>query len=182
MSTDNRYGPESIPQPKRAPWYGSGDSSEITMHYKRADRERLRTKDPALPKGGFFRRNRSLTLIILDVLIVVMLFFIYLIFLRPMEGETRVGPYTFRIESFVFDDEVVLAVDVSPRRGAEGQPVISLTVGTHNVADLAPLPDSSRRIPMRLPTSVIDGSGQITLQIEVGDDQRTATHRVSAED
>ncbi len=182
MSTDNRYGPETVPEPKRAPWYGSGDSSEIKMHYNRADRERQRSKDSTPPKGGFFRRNRSLTLIILDVLIVVMLFFIYLIFLRPMEGETRVGPYSFRIESFLFEDEVVLAVDVNPRRGAEGQPVISITVDTHNVADLAPLPDSSRRIPMRIPAAVMNDAGEITVQISVGNEQRSTTHRVTAED
>lgn len=149
------------------PWKRAESLEELPYHYNRQEREAQRLSPDAGPSGGFFRRNRALTLIILDVFIVVILFIIYLVFLRPMEGEYRVAGYRFRVETFVVDDDILVAVDLRAPRDATGQPVVVVRVDNREVRDLAPRAGEDRRVVIAVPREGFSrGTASLTVTID----------------
>ncbi len=180
MGSDKPTPPE-IPEPRRTPWRDSADLGEMKFHYQRAEREAMHHRVWEPPTGGFFRRNRALSLVILDVSIVVILFLIYLFFLRPLEGEYRVGDYRFRLEAFVFEEELLLAADVRAPSRAERQPVMTFSAAGEVIQDLAPRSGGQRRIGVRLPLAVLSADGTISVTLEIEGESRTVNHRALPE-
>lgn len=125
---------------------------EPTMHYSRAEREAMRSHQ-STPQSGFFRRNRALVILLLDLVFVTALFLIYLFFLRPMALRVQIDSYTVSAQAVVADGEVAVIVTVVAGEGdapQAPQPIVRATVGSLEVADLAPLAGRSRDLIIAL--------------------------------
>ncbi len=74
-------------------------------------------EEPVRETGSIFRRNRSLLIILLDIVIVLLMFVLYLLFFQPETG-VQVGPYTIEGTGFSFDDEryLTVTIEIEPER------------------------------------------------------------------
>ena len=92
---------------------------ELQFHYSRA--ERLGRDEQASDEkrsglfGRLFTRNRSLLIVILDVLLLLLMFILLQFVFRPGMATKRVEGYRFTITAFVFDSEVYAAVEAVAR-------------------------------------------------------------------
>ena len=103
---------------KRSPeTSGRGD---LGFHYDRDERRGDRgEREPA--RGGIFQRNRSLAITLLDLLLVLIIFGLYMVFFRPGASDAlaRIDGYTVEGSAFVFEDEVYATVTVGLDEGGE---------------------------------------------------------------
>lgn len=92
------------------------------LHFHSSREERLAGREqPEKVNGGVFAGNRSLLIIMLDVLLVLLMFVIYLLFFGPEAGVRVEG---FRIEGsgFAFGEDLYLTVTIE---AAEAIPAAS---------------------------------------------------------
>jgi len=89
---------------------GRGD---LGFHYDRE--ERLGDRGQREPEqGSIFRRNRSLAITLLDLLLVLIIFALYMVFFRPGSSDAlvRLDGYAVDGTAFVFEAEVYVTVTV----------------------------------------------------------------------
>lgn len=184
-------------EPRRStPWRGhrgaaeTGSGGEAShFHYSREEREASRQRVWTPPTGGFFRRNRALTLTLIDVVVIVVLFVIVMFVVGPLSSRASLGGYALSAEALSFDDELLVAVTVTDteaeaRSGAPADNVITVRVGEERVSDLVPSVSTSRTIRLRTPLDTVRSSLQgdtLTVVVELGDQEETLRVRVSGE-
>ncbi len=102
------------------------DHSPSGYHYNREERLAQRPDRPEPQTGGIFRRNRSLTIILLDVSLVLLMFLLYLFLFRPQPARAEFDGYEVTGSAFLFDEGLYLTVtttrtneDSVPPTGAE---------------------------------------------------------------
>jgi hypothetical protein len=102
------------------------DPGKLHYHYDREDRlhylspnirERMERNESAGKQGlkkPFFKRNRSLMILLLDVIIILFLYFIILPLLGLGGGPSldRIDDYTFELNGFVFDEKSLLSLSI----------------------------------------------------------------------
>ena len=92
---------------------------KVIFHYDR--RERLSMPSAPRPDAklkGIFKGNRSLLIILLDVIIILILMFIFLHFLnKPSYKKTEQG-YQFELEAFPYADNILVSLYVKKMRKA----------------------------------------------------------------
>ncbi|MFW5828141.1 MAG: hypothetical protein ACOCU4_08610, partial [Alkalispirochaeta sp.] len=81
-------------------------SDAIHYHYNREEREATRQRVWTPPTGGFFRRNRALTLTLIDVVVILVLFAIVMFVVGPLSSRASLGDYAVSAEALYFDDEI----------------------------------------------------------------------------
>jgi hypothetical protein len=81
-------------------------------HYSRRERLSLESAPPSLPAGGFFRRNRHLAIILLDLLVLVILFFALRTFLLGGHDRVRLAGYQVNLRGFPYEEVVLSSVSV----------------------------------------------------------------------
>lgn len=89
---------------------GRGD---LGFHYDREERMGDRgEREPS--RGGIFQRNRSLAITLLDLLLVLIIFALYMVFFRPGANDAlaRFDGYTVDGSAFVFETDVYVTVTV----------------------------------------------------------------------
>ncbi|MFW5737511.1 MAG: hypothetical protein ACOCYX_01250 [Spirochaetota bacterium] len=96
---------------ERAP--ETSDPSQYVFHYDRVERLGDRA-DRERPTGGIFKRNKSLLIVLLDIVLVMMMFLLYILFLRPEPGVVQAEGYLLDGEAFAFDEEVFVTVRIEP--------------------------------------------------------------------
>jgi len=99
-----------------------GGSGEYRFYSSREERLAGR-EEPVRETGSVFRRNRSLLIILLDIVIVLLMFVLYLLFFQPETG-VQVGQYSIEGTGFFFDDELYLTVTIEldpDREAASGE-------------------------------------------------------------
>ncbi|MBN1649389.1 MAG: hypothetical protein JW874_15230 [Spirochaetales bacterium] len=100
------------------------DPGNLEFHYKREEREK--TLDPSVlnrdKKIGFFKKNKQLKFILLDVVLIVLIFLI----LQPLIGmqKTRKNIYgcNFRLESMLYEDSILISIKVEKKDSAPDLP------------------------------------------------------------
>lgn len=94
---------------------GRGD---LGFHYDRDERLGDRGERKS-EQGGIFRRNRSLAITLLDVLLVLIIFALYMVFFRPGASDALVSVdgYTVDGSAFVFETDVYVTVTVELEDG-----------------------------------------------------------------
>ena len=176
-------------EPNRpTPWNATG-KREVSFHYDRAEREALRHDAWKKPQGGFFRRNKGLTLSIIDVAFVLVLLLVYLIFLRPLAERTRIGGYRIEGEAVLFDGEVLVGVtvdDTSPDdRSALPQVnrVVTLSALGLEARDLVPASGGRRVVRLRIPEERLPDEVEsgLTVTVTIGDETRSLTVEITGE-
>ncbi|TFH03827.1 MAG: hypothetical protein E4H09_04565, partial [Spirochaetales bacterium] len=88
------------------------DSGSAHYHYNREERIAGRQHEEKKSWLSLFRRNRSLTITILDVLLLLIVFLLYQFFISPQAGIRRIDGVEFRFTGFSFDDELYITVEV----------------------------------------------------------------------
>lgn len=91
------------------------------FYYKREERlqnasdsvKELSGSAPGKRRGGVFRRNRGLLIVILDIGIILLLFGIYHFFLRPDPTTAQAAGYRGELDAVVFEGETLVAVRVT---------------------------------------------------------------------
>ncbi|MCG8478386.1 MAG: hypothetical protein MI724_04760 [Spirochaetales bacterium] len=186
------YGPD-----RPTPWR-SAEGERPTFHYDRAEREAMRQRIWEAPTGNFFRRNRGLTLTLIDLVFVIALFGIFVFVLRPMAGRVRIDRYRVEAEALHFDGEVLVSVSVTDTRYGRGggddggstrngpaDNLVTVHIAGASESDLLPTLSPVRTIRFRLPVddAPIDGGDEATLpiRVEIGGDERTVRATVDGE-
>lgn len=83
------------------------------FHYNREERLAARHTAPPEHPSGLFRRNRSLLIILLDIVVIIIMFILFTFIFNPGRSWARVGDYRADLTTFVFDGEVYVSVEVS---------------------------------------------------------------------
>lgn len=120
------------------------DGKSHNFHYDRA--ERLAGKGgekPPEPKG-LFRRNRSLAIILLDLIIILIIFLLFQFIFTPGRSWARVGDYRVELSAFRFESEIYATVEISRVRTGDEQVagsdslVVIRFAGREDVLDILP--------------------------------------------
>ena len=93
----------------------TSEPGQAGFHYNREERLGEREQRTA-PEGGIFRRNRGLLIILLDIVIVLIMFMLYLFFLRPDPGILRIDRYQVQANAFRFAQSVYATIEISLSR------------------------------------------------------------------
>ncbi len=176
------------PTPWRRDQARSGAES-THFHYNREEREATRQRVWTPPTGGFFRRNRALTLTLIDVVVILVLFAIVMFVVGPLSSRASLGAYAVSAEALYFDDEILVAVTVTDteteaRADPPGDSVVTVRVGEERVADLVPTMAASRTIRLRIPLESARSSlrgDTLTVGVELGEWEETLRVKVSGE-
>ncbi len=87
------------------------EPDRFVRHYDREERLALK-QDHEPERGGLFARNRSLLIILLDIVLVLVMFVLYLLFVRPEPALTQMDGFTLGGSAFAFDAEIYLTLTV----------------------------------------------------------------------
>lgn len=98
---------------------------ELYFHYNREDR--LKSVRPEItsrlegckPKKGLFRKNRTLMIILLDVLVIILLYFILMPFLNKRAQTAELAGYEMKLRAFLYEDTTFVSLGIT-HTGAEG--------------------------------------------------------------
>ena len=143
------------------------------LHYHYDREERLAHRpDRWEPSGGIFKRNRSLTIILIDVLIVLMLFGIFRLFVFGGDGPPQLRGYTVDLDVLDTSQGVLAIVTLQAGEDPEESSGI-VTVRFRpaggeavEVKDLVPEPGERRRISELFP----GGTPSVTATVEIDED------------
>jgi hypothetical protein len=81
-------------------------------HYNRRERLSMESAPPPRLDGSFFRRNRHLAIILLDLLVLVILFFALRIFVPGGHDRARLAGYQVTLRGFPYEEVVLASVSV----------------------------------------------------------------------
>lgn len=177
--------PDRPPRPSElgpTPWRGHA-SVGPQFNYRREEREAQRQTARETPRGGFFRRNRGLTLTIIDLVIVAALFAIVTFVVLPLQSRGRIGSYRLRAEAVWVDGAVLATVqvidgDFSDRDGPPPSQVVELRAGSRSSSDLVPMLNPTRLMRLRVSPSEAGDALQddsIRLDVRIGDEVESLT-------
>ena len=88
------------------------DKNQFEFHYNREERQK--TLDPKIvnrQKAGFLKRNKHLVFILIDILVIAMVWMILTPLLKNI-GEKYILGCSFKMESFQFDDKLMITIDI----------------------------------------------------------------------
>ena len=86
------------------------DPGRAGFHYSREERLGYESDGGGEEPRGIFRRNRSLAITLIDVLVVLLMFGLYLLFFRPEPGVESLGGYRFEGNAFRFDGDLYVTL------------------------------------------------------------------------
>lgn len=87
------------------------------FHFHSSRKERLESAGPVIrtDKRGFFRRNPSFKIFILDLLLIAIISGVIVPYLFKREGTAELEGYRLVVRAFNFDDKVMVSLSVSGR-------------------------------------------------------------------
>lgn len=78
-------------------------------HYNREERLAMRG-DLRKSEGGFFRRNKGLVIVLVDLVFLAIIAAVFFVVLRPDETSRSRDGYTFSVRAVEFGDELLITV------------------------------------------------------------------------
>jgi hypothetical protein len=156
----------------------SAGANEVRYHSSRE--ERTAGQSPKKPRGGFLKHNRSLAIILIDVVFVFIVFLLFRFFTTSDPNTASLAGVDFTLEAFEFDNEVYLTVTArtDEERSSIGQAPQVFTAAFPDgseVSDVLPTePDYPVEIRAVLPRETIPESGEqrsVRVSVEVADEQ-----------
>ena len=100
----------------------SHSSGDLHFHYDRDERLQYASSDVRnRGKGpkGIFRRNRSLMILFIDILVIVMIGILFSVFGGIFGSSKNYGGYALNLEGFEYDEQVFLRLKITAKRDAE---------------------------------------------------------------
>lgn len=161
-------------RPEKTPWRDS-NASDLVFHYDRSEREAMRTRVWTPPSGGFLRRNRSLAILLIDAVIVVGLFLLFLFVILPMQRRVTLAGYQVTVDAIAFAEEIVVRARVVPVDSADrtDQPIITVSAAGLETADLAPRGDTTRTVRLNVPRTANEVSDALDVAVAIDGDTHT---------
>lgn len=100
------------------------DTNRYDYHYDRKERlskipEELRDKISGSPARGLFRRNRTLSVILLDIVLIAVVWFIFLPLIRT-GASGRIDGYAFALHSFSYGGDALVSLKVVKEKDTMG--------------------------------------------------------------
>lgn len=150
------------------------DGESHHFHYDRAERLRSKGGDQSPKPKGLFQGNRSLAIILLDVIIIVIMFLLLQFIFTPGRSWTRIDDYRVELSAFRFESEIYATVEISrvrdgeePPAGAESLVTIRF-VGREELLDVLPAVIDGRITATTVFTAdELDDQSPITVEIEM---------------
>jgi len=93
--------------------------TELGFHYSREERLAAGGREKQPEPKGLFKRNRSLAIILLDVVVIVIMFLLFQFVFNPGRSWRRVEDYRVDLTTFRFEDEIYATVDIERVRGGD---------------------------------------------------------------
>lgn len=132
------------------------ERGEVRFHYKREDR--LETLSPGVlrqyEKKGPFKRNPSLLIILLDILILVIILYLFKPLVGPNEQERDFQGFDLTLRAFEYEDRCLAGLVVvarEPNAGdIQGELLFSVTGEEFRTLDIFPA-EGERTIRANLP-------------------------------
>ncbi|MFP4509441.1 MAG: hypothetical protein ACLFNQ_04865 [Spirochaetaceae bacterium] len=132
-----------------------GNSGELHFHYNRDERlKRAPRRRKPVTSGSIFRRNRGLTIVLLDVLLLLIVFGIWWGFLRTPEDSAMQDGYRFELSALGRDNTTLVTLTITNRGDAFDAPLFDAAfrlIGDENIAsdtiddrDVLPVPGDVR--------------------------------------
>lgn len=91
------------------------ERGQYAFHYDRE--ERLARKPRKAPEpGGFLQRNRSLLIVLLDIVLVIAMFALYVLFFRTAPTSSEMDGFLVDGNAFVFDEEIYVTLSIARGR------------------------------------------------------------------
>jgi hypothetical protein len=164
---------------------GNGD---LRFHYNRE--ERLEGRAEPVRRGGFLFRNRSLAIVLIDLLFVFVVFVLLRVFIFDGNSPETVGPYAVEVSAFAFDGEIYVTVQITrdepaePAGGGSSLVEVRFPDGTV-VTDVLPAA-ASEQIDVRhvlgeqdAARLIADGEGSIAVEVSLLGETVRITRAVS---
>jgi hypothetical protein len=134
------------------------------FHYSREERLAGTNLGKREEPKGLFRRNRSLAIILLDVLLILLIYVLFQFVFTPGRSRARVGDYDLTLSAFRFESEIYASVEIVRARSNEPVPqgeasLVQVTFGPDEVVlDALPLvPDEPITVSAVLDAAESDG-------------------------
>lgn len=154
---------------------GDAEQSERSrpdgFHYDRGEREGLGGRRTEESGGRAFRHNRGLLITLLDLIVILIMFVLYVVLVLPALGNQEIAGFRFSGRAFEYDGEVFVTVEITrtdrstsdsaPPRGAESLVEVVFPDGA-TVTDVLPSPGSSVRVRHVLPEPVEEVPVKVT--------------------
>jgi hypothetical protein len=162
------------------------DGSE-GLRYHSSREERTGGREPAKPRGGILRHNRSLAIVLIDVIFVFVVFLLFRFLTAGDPTSASLAGVDFSLDAFEFDDEIYLTVTASTRE--ERSPIeesprvftVRFPDGS-KVSDVLPTaPTMPVEVRAVVPAAVLDASDRergVTVEIEAADEELELFARV----
>lgn len=129
------------------------EEGAYTFHYDR--RERLATggvdRDGApARKGGIFKRNRSLAIVVIDLLVILLVFGLYRFFWAPTPHLSRIAEHSLTLVAFEFGSDIYVTLRIEAEDGSAGAPVtVEFEAGDESALVQDVLPGSGSKTTVR---------------------------------
>jgi len=165
----------------------SRTEGEYRFHYDREERIRRSGREERVPQtGGIFKRNRSLAIILLDLIIVLIIFVIFGVIFRPDPSTGRAEGCEFTLRAVAYADQTLVSVRIRNVEGTltEPQRIVTVTAGppdkpaSTQVKDLIPEKGKERVVRATLPPLP---AGEVTSRISVAGSSLTLTTNIVEE-
>jgi hypothetical protein len=155
-----------------------------TFHYDRSERlERGGVDRDGSPQksGGLFKRNRSLAIVVIDLLVILLIYGLYVLFFAPAGHTATIAGHEMTLRAFSFDQDLYLTVRAVGSDDAESRPVtVVFAVGEETEVVQALLPGAGQARTVR---AIVEGAvaDRVTATISVGQDSQTLRASVDAD-
>ena len=97
-------------------------TDRLNFHYSREERLREAGRGEPEPRKPFFKRNRSLLIVLLDIVIIVIMFVLLQFVFKPGTTSKRVDGVSYTLTAFEFDGEVYATVTMDRFRELDSVP------------------------------------------------------------
>ena len=145
------------------------EDGQLNYHYNRKEREVSAARNLGKPqKSGILKGNRSLLVLLLDVVLILIIMAVFRFVIPLFAGQTALGGYSLSLSGFIYDDQIYGTLKVHKKAGDQTGPadinIVEIVFKTADsedgllVSDLLPV-DSEKD---RFIREVLPNKGQAT--------------------
>lgn len=160
------------------------DPGAYTYHYNRTERlsrggtDRDRRDEQ---QGGIFKKNRSLAIVVIDLLVILLIYGLYQLFFAPASHIGEIAGHEVTLRAFSFDEEIYVTLRASGAEGALESPLtVVFAAGEETSAAQELLPGAGEARSYRAVLAAPE-SERVTATLNVGDSVETLQAAVDAE-
>ncbi len=150
----------------------NGDKHKYNYHYKREERLSM----PNAPKKdtnyskNIFKRNKSLVIILIDIIIILVVFSFYKIFIEMPSYVGKNNGYVLTLSGFSTSDQVIVRIKIRKveQDAAAGNAEITFKAGNNTLEIISELPvKTGEVIEVTDNIGVLEKTNELTAEIKI---------------